>query len=72
MKTFFSSSPEAYQEYCQKLRKEYGSNDYIKNRLKTLKALLMIPHIYSNEKFRDKFEKAARRNIQSEIDSMII
>lgn len=35
-----------------------------------LKTLLMIPFIYSNGKFRDRFEAEARKNIQNEIDDL--
>lgn len=66
----FRSSPDEYQSYNVKLQKEYATESYQKERLKMLKTLLMIPFIYSNEKLRDRFEAAARKNIQHEIEEL--
>jgi predicted metal-dependent HD superfamily phosphohydrolase len=66
----FSSSPEEYASYVKSLQQEYASETFIKDRLKMLKTLLMIPTIFNNPKMRDRFESAARQNIQSEINDL--
>lgn len=67
---FFSASTDDYQKYSKNVSLEYASDDYQKDRLKMLKTLLTIPFIFSTQSLRDKFERNARINIQTEIDNI--
>ena len=67
-------NPEEYQKYSKAVRKEYGKFDdsvYNPERIKVLKGFLDKENIYNTEFFRDNFEKTARENIQSEIQSLM-
>ncbi|XP_050538236.1 uncharacterized protein LOC126903787 isoform X2 [Daktulosphaira vitifoliae] len=64
-------SPTEYKNYINQVRKEYDfldENSYKDLRLKILENFLQIPNIYATEFFRQKYELAARSNIQKEIN----
>ena len=66
--------PEEYQKYSKAVRQEYGQFDdsvYNPERIKVLKGFLDKENIYNTDFFRDNFEKTARENIQSEIQSLL-
>lgn len=65
---------EAYQIYCQQIRKEYKIYPdflYSPGRKKALKHFLESEFIYQTELFRSKYEIKARENIQREIDELL-
>lgn len=68
---FCSATETEYADYAAKLEQEYCSQmdtkAYKTMRLKILQTFLTIPHIYATEKFRNRFESIARRNIEQEI-----
>uniref|UniRef100_A0A5S6Q795 NR LBD domain-containing protein n=1 Tax=Trichuris muris TaxID=70415 RepID=A0A5S6Q795_TRIMR len=67
------SSEEEYEVYKRNLRLEcchLNDDAYRAQRLKLLKALLLIPNIFRTNFFRDLFEKQSRENVQKEIDEM--
>lgn len=67
-------NPKEYQKYSHAVRQEYGKFDdsvYNPERIKVLQSFLDKENIYNTEYFRDNFEKAARENIQSEIQSLL-
>ncbi|XP_055608684.1 uncharacterized protein LOC129755973 [Uranotaenia lowii] len=64
---------DEYKNYTKCLREEYNSLDsdaYNKMRLKILQTFNRIPFIYATKDFNDKFEKAARTNIEIEIKEL--
>jgi predicted metal-dependent HD superfamily phosphohydrolase len=64
---------EAYQIYCQQIRKEYKIYpDFLYNpgRKKALAHFLKNKNIYQTETFRTLFEDKARENIQKEIATL--
>ncbi len=59
-----------YQSYFQNVRKEYDIYPdllYKPGRVKVLKKNLTMPNIYKTKMFMDRYEQAARSNIQKEI-----
>jgi predicted metal-dependent HD superfamily phosphohydrolase len=67
------SSAGEYQQYVQQIRLEYNSyNDtaYNMGRSKVLQHFLQMPHIYSTETFRNKYEQQARENINAELAAL--
>ena len=65
------SNWETYEQYYKNVRKEYAvypSLVYNPGRKKALKHFLTMDNIFKTEYFHQKFEKAARENIQREID----
>lgn len=65
---------EEYQKYAKAIRREYGKFDdsiYNPERIKVLQNFLEKENIYNTDYFRDNFEKTARENIQSEIQSLL-
>ncbi|MDE0535975.1 HD domain-containing protein [Tenacibaculum sp. L6] len=65
------SNWETYEQYYKNVRKEYAvypSLVYNPGRKKALKHILTMDNIFKTEYFHQKFEKAARENIQREID----
>lgn len=72
--SILGSSPKEYQQYSQKVRKEYAIYDevtYAKGRAKALKIFLEKEKIYESQYFYDKYEKQARDNILIEYNSLI-
>ncbi|XP_040170566.1 uncharacterized protein LOC120904536 isoform X2 [Anopheles arabiensis] len=64
---------EEYKQYTQQLRNECPAEDvssYDKMRLKLLQALSRIPSIYMTAQFSERFESAARTNIEQEIKDL--
>lgn len=60
-----------YQDYAQKIRKEYewvDADDYRKGRRSVLSSFMQRNQIYSLPPFRDRYEQQARLNIRDEID----
>ncbi len=65
------SNWETYEQYYKNVRKEYAAYPnlvYNSGRKKALKHFLTMDNIFKTEYFHQKFEKAARENIQREID----
>lgn len=69
---FLRSPPDEYEKYSKAVAMEYATdiNEYEKDRLKMLKTLITIPNIFSLQIMRDKFEQAARQNIEAEIEKL--
>ena len=60
---------QAYTEYSENLRKEffiYTDKEYKAGRKKILKHFLAMDRIFKTEHFYNKYEKQARKNIESE------
>lgn len=67
------TAPEAYKTYSQQIRQEYNIYPdllYKPGRKKLLKHFLEAPAIYHTPLFREQYEAAARKNIQTEIDTL--
>ena len=65
---------EEFVKYAKSIRKEYNfiSDDiYNKERKKILNLYLNSQFIFKTKKFRNLFEKQARKNIKFEIDSLL-
>ncbi|XP_050073101.1 uncharacterized protein LOC126561197 [Anopheles maculipalpis] len=65
--------PDDYKQYTQQLRNECPAEDvssYDKMRLKLLQTLCRIPSIYMTKEFSERFESAARANIEQEIKDL--
>lgn len=63
--------PEKYNDYIQKVRKEYSIYPdflYKPGRKKVLQHFLESENIFKTEYFKEKYERQARKNILSEID----
>lgn len=63
--------PEKYNDYTQKVRKEYSIYPdflYKPGRKKVLQHFLESENIFKTEYFKEKYERQARKNILSEID----
>lgn len=61
---------QAYTEYSENLRKEffiYTDKEYKAGRKKILKHFLAMDRIFKTEHFYNKYEKQARKNIESEL-----
>jgi predicted metal-dependent HD superfamily phosphohydrolase len=59
-----------YLSYSQNVRKEYSIYPdllYNPGRMKVLKHFLTMPNIYKTELFQNRYEQAARSNVQKEI-----
>lgn len=66
-------SEEAYQDYTQKIRKEYAKIPgilYRKGRKKVLQHFLDKSSIYQTTVFKSTFEKQARVNLSNELSSL--
>jgi len=62
--------PTEFQEYEQKIRREYRWVPGIifrRKRAEVLESFLGRPNIYSTEEFRDRYEEAARTNLADSI-----
>ncbi|PXV69147.1 putative metal-dependent HD superfamily phosphohydrolase [Dysgonomonas alginatilytica] len=63
-------STQAYTEYSENLRKEffiYTDKEYKAGRKKILKHFLAMDRIFKTEHLYNKYEKQARKNIESEL-----
>ena len=64
------SDPNSYQLYARQIRKEfaiYPDFVYKSGRKKVLLHFLQMPYVYKTIYFRDKYEVAARRNLEDEL-----
>ena len=71
--SILGSSPDTYQSYTKQIRKEYSIYPdlfYKPGRKKVLLHFLGMPHIYKSTFFRDKYETAARRNLNDELKGL--
>jgi len=71
--TILGTSPEVYDEFERKIRKEYKlvpTFIYRKKRKQLLQSFLNNDSIYNLDCFKDKFESAARKNIKKAILSL--
>jgi predicted metal-dependent HD superfamily phosphohydrolase len=67
------SDAEAYQTYAKKIRLEYSifsDTIYYAGREKVLIRFLKMSNIYKSKEFSDKYEFAARANLQAELDAL--
>lgn len=68
--SILGSSAEAYQEYSEKIRKEYAAipdHKYFNARKDVLKRFLAMERIYKSEYFFQKYEAQARENLRKEL-----
>ena len=66
--SILGSSKLAFRQYEENIRKEYShvsEEDYCKGRTQILQKFLEREHLYYTKEFRAKFEKKARKNINS-------
>lgn len=64
---------DTYKEYAKKIRREYSIYPdivYNPGRKKVLKHFLRMEKIFKTDAFFEKYELSARRNLQSELDSL--
>ncbi len=64
---------EKYRIYAENIRKEYSfvpDKIYVQERIKILENFLNQGYIFKTERFQKQFEKIARKNIKSEINSL--
>ncbi|GIY25976.1 uncharacterized protein CDAR_166291 [Caerostris darwini] len=69
--SILGSDVSEYKKYTQQIREEYSflpKSKYNILRSKVLQLFLQIPTIYATQAFREKYEKQARSNIQTEIE----
>uniref|UniRef100_A0A914DG85 Uncharacterized protein n=1 Tax=Acrobeloides nanus TaxID=290746 RepID=A0A914DG85_9BILA len=70
---YLGDVPEKYDEHSKNIHQEFGhlnETEYREQRIKVLELFLQVPNIYATRDFRERFEDAARKNIQHEIDSL--
>jgi predicted metal-dependent HD superfamily phosphohydrolase len=68
------AAPEAYAAYALKVRKEYSIYPdllYKPGRKKVLRHFLAMERIYKTTHFYDRYETAARHNLQRELDGVL-
>lgn len=71
--SILGSETDSYQIYTKQIRKEYSLYPdllYKPGRKKVLLHFLSMQHIYKSQFFRDKYESAARRNLQDELERL--
>lgn len=71
--SILGADPEVYQEYAKQVRREwrlYPDIMYNPGRKKVLRHFMDMERIYKTNEFYDKYERKARANIQSEVDSL--
>jgi len=69
------SPPERFAAYDAAIHEEYAwveSTEYRARRAQVLATFLARPHIYQTPAFRDRFEQAARRNLQRTIAHLTV
>ncbi|MCP4357862.1 MAG: hypothetical protein GY796_07595 [Chloroflexi bacterium] len=67
------SPPHKYRQYAQAIRHEFTFvplPDYCQGRIKILSQFLQRPQIYYTERFYDKYESQARKNLLHEISQL--
>lgn len=60
-------SPERFDDYEQQIRREYAAvpdEEFWARRADLLRGFLARTHIYATDHFRDRYEAAARRNLE--------
>lgn len=68
-----AAPPEQYKVYAKNIRREhrmYSWLEYRNGRIKILQHFLAMPHIYRTELFREQYEKAARENLEKELEKL--
>jgi len=73
--SILGSDPDSYALYTRQVRKEYSIYPdllYKPGRKKVLLHFLGMKEIYKSAYFRDKYEIAARRNLEEEVNSLIV
>ncbi|MCJ1306501.1 hypothetical protein MMC25_000144 [Agyrium rufum] len=68
-----SRSREEYGKYATQIRSEYNyykDDEYRRGRAKVLRGFLERDSLYFSQKFRDKNEGAARRNLRMEVSEL--
>lgn len=66
-------TPESYQQYTAEIRKEYAIYPdllYKPGRKKVLQHFLNMKRIYKTDEFYERYEQAARRNLQLELEKV--
>lgn len=67
------ATPKRYQQYTTEIRKEYSIYPdllYKPGRKKVLQHFLNMKRIYKTDEFYDRYEQAARRNLQLELEKV--
>ncbi|KAI6170030.1 hypothetical protein M3Y98_01197000 [Aphelenchoides besseyi] len=67
---WMADSPDEYRKHCEAVRRESANlsdDEYRTERLKLLRLFLQVPNIFATKTFRDRYESAARKNIEKEI-----
>ena len=67
------ATPERYQQYTTEIRKEYSIYPdllYKPGRKKVLQHFLKMKRIYKTDEFFERYERAARRNLELELGSL--
>ena len=71
--SILGSDSETYKEYSKQIRREYSIVPdilYVSGRRKVLMHFLKMGSIYKTKEFLEKYELAARNNIQAELTSL--
>lgn len=71
--SILGASPEAFDEYEQAVRREYGWVEepmWRAGRGAVLKTFLARPHIFHTEEFRQRFEPQARQNMARSLEAL--
>lgn len=71
--SILAATAERYAEYCEQIRKEYRIYPdmlYRPGRRKVIRHFLDADHIFSTEFFREQMEKAARKNLEDELNNL--
>jgi predicted metal-dependent HD superfamily phosphohydrolase len=71
--SILGSDPNIYHLYTQQIRREYAIYPdlvYNPGRKKVLMHFLSMSSIYKTEEFRNKYEKQAKQNLQTELDKL--
>lgn len=69
--SILGSDSSRYRHYAEAIRREYGwvsHDDYAEGRTNVLRRFLARPRIYATEKFRTRYERQARVNLEREIE----
>ena len=71
--SILGGNADAYRSYTKQIRKEYAIYPdllYKPGRRKVLQHFLEMHHIFKSEYFRDKYEAAARQNLEDELGAL--
>ncbi len=66
-------SGPVYDDYCRKVRREYfefSEEEFARGRSAEIQKLLEMEQIFKTQHFHDRYEKAARRNLATEIEKL--